>query len=531
MKRRNLIAAAALLPLARPALTRPALAQNAAAKTLVFVPATNLNSLDPIWTTATVTRNYSFLVFDTLYGVTAGMEARPQMAEGHTVDDDGLRWTVRLRPGLRFHDNEPVRARDCAASLARWMKRDIVGQQLATRLDAIETPDDRTLMFRLRKPFPALLFALARSQPNAAVMMPERLANVDAYKQLSEVVGSGPMRFVPGEYVSGSQAVFTKFENYRSRDEPADFTAGAKRMGVDRVEWRILPDPATQANALRAGEVDWVEAPLPDLLDGLRADRNLVVEHQDPFGIAPFLRLNHTQPPTSSLAFRQVVLAAVEQAEVMAALMGEDRTAYNAPVGMYMPTGESVSPVGMELVAGGKSDDELRKRLAASGYNGEKFLLMHPTDQHFYDVMTSVVSERLKRIGVNVDDLAMDYGTVVQRRVSKEPLAKGGWSAFVAGFPAVDNGSPLASSGLRANGAAAWFGWPDDPKLEALREAWMDAATPATRQKAADDIQMRALEQVMYVPLGQYFQSTAYRRSLTGVLKGPAPVFWNISKS
>ncbi len=528
MRRRSLMTAAgaALLPLAY-----PALGQNAAAKTLVFVPATNLNSLDPIWTSATVTRNYSFLVFDTLYGVTAKMEPRPQMAEGHTVEDNGLRWTVRLREGLRFHDGEPVRARDCTASLARWMKRDIVGQQIVARLDAMEAPDDRTLVFRLRKPFPALLFALARSQPNTAVMMPERLANVDAYKQLSEVVGSGPMRFVPNEYVSGAQAVFTRFDGYASRTEPADFTAGAKRMLLDRIEWHILPDPATQANALRAGEVDWVEQPLPDLLDELRADRNLVVERQDPYGIAPFLRLNHLQPPTSNLAFRQVVLAAIDQTELMTALMGEDRTAYNAPVGMYMPDGESASPAGMELVAGGRSEDELRRMLAASGYAGETLLLMHPTDQHFYDVMTSVVSARLKRIGIKVDDVAMDYGTVVQRRVSKEPLAKGGWSAFIAGFPAVDNGSPLASSGLRANGPAAWFGWPDDPRLEALREAWLDAADPIARQKIADDIQVRALDQVMYVPLGQYFQSTAYRRNLSGVLKGPAPVFWNISKS
>src|SRR5579875_4216914 len=165
--RRNVLAGAvAASGLA--ALPRFAIAQGAAARTLRFVPQANLSSLDPIWTTATVTRNFGYLVFDTLYGTDEQLRPQPQMAEGHAVEDGGKRWTIRLRDGLLFHDGEPVRGRDCVASLRRWMKRDSFGQSVAAVLDALEAPDDRTLVFRLRQPFPPLLKALAKSQPSPA---------------------------------------------------------------------------------------------------------------------------------------------------------------------------------------------------------------------------------------------------------------------------------------------------------------------------------------------------------------------------
>lgn len=528
MKRRSFLAATAALPLAGAALARPAVAQDV--QKLIFVPQGNLVSLDPVWTTATVTRNFSFLVYDTLYGLDAKLNPHPQMAEGHDVTDDGLRWTVRLRDGLRFHDGETVLARDCLASLQRWMKRDSLGQTLAARLDALEAPDDRTLVFRLKQRFAALPFALGRSQPNPPVIMPARLAATDPYKQVTEAMGSGPFRFLPGEYVSGSQAAFSRFDGYKSRSEPADFTAGAKRALVERVEWRIIPDPSTQANALLTGEVDWVEQPLPDLLAQLRRNKDVVVEKLDPYGIYPVLRLNHLQPPSSNLALRQAILAAIDPKEVMQALMGDDTSAYNAPIGCFLPGTESENDAGMDRLGGKKPLAELKAMVAASGADKEKFVLMHPTDQPFYDAMTQVVAARLREIGVNLDEQSMDFGTVVQRRTSREPVDKGGWSGFISGFPAADYLDPLVAIATRGNGASAWYGWPTDPVVETARNAWMESGDPAERKKLARAIQLQVFTNVPYVPLGQYRQSTAWRRNLSGLLKGPAPVFWNVTK-
>ena len=262
MKRRTFLATAGATALARPSIA-------AGTKPLIFVPQANLTSLDPVWTTATVTRNFALMVYDMLYGRDEAFVPRPQMVEGHVIDDDGKRWTMTLRDGLLWHDGTKVLARDCLASLQRWMKRDAVGATINLRVDAIEAPDDRTLVWRLRKPFPLLPHFLSKVQPQP-VMMPARLAATDPFKQVTEIVGSGPFRFLDKEYVSGSFAAFAKFDRYVPRNEPPSYTAGGHHVLLDRVEWRVIPDSATAANALTAGEVDWLELPQPDLVPMLK---------------------------------------------------------------------------------------------------------------------------------------------------------------------------------------------------------------------------------------------------------------------
>ena len=526
MKRRNFLAAAATT------LAAPALAQSAGSRTLVFVPQANLTSLDPIWTTATVTRNYGFMVFDTLFGLDAALEPSPQMVEGFTVGNDGKLYTMKLRDGLMFHDGTKVLARDCVASLRRWMQRDGVGQTIAARMDALEAPDDRTLVFRLRKSFPALPFALAKTQPSPPFIMPERIAaSVDASKQIGEVVGSGPFRFEAKEYDSGAKAVFSKFAGYVPRDGKPSFTAGAKNVLVDRVEWTVIPDPSTANNALRSGAVDWIEIPLPDLIAQLKADRNVVVDRLDPFGLYPVLRPNMAVAPTDNRLLRRAILAAIKPVDVMQAFMGDDASSYSAPIGCYLKGTVYENDAGMDVVGGGKSDAEVKAMLQEAGYGGERVVLMHPTDQPFYDAMSQVCAARLKQVGFNLDDQAMDWGTVVQRRAKRDPLEKGGWSLFCTSFPGADYVDPLSAPGMRTNGAKGWYGAPEIPRIEALREAWIDSADLAEKKKLAREIQAAVFEEALFVPLGNYRQSAAWRKGLSGHLKGPVPVFWNVAKA
>ena len=525
MLRRTLLTGAAASALPRVAVTQPA-----NARVLVFVPQANLTSLDPIWTTATVTRNYAYLVFDTLYGTDDALRPQPQMAEGHKVEDDGKRWTITLREGLVFHDNTPVLARDCVASLQRWMRRDSLGTTLAELTDALEAPNDRTLVFRLKRAFPPLLTALAKTQPSPAMIMPERIATTDPFKQITEVVGSGPFRFVADEYVAGNRAIFAKHQGYKPRQDAPSSVAGAKRAMIDRVEWRIIPEPSTAVNALRAGEIDWLEMPIPDLIPVLKKDKNVVVGRLDPYGLYPVLRFNHTQAPTTNLALRQTILAAIDPREVMQAVMGEDAGTYNAPIGCFLPGTPYANDAAMDRVGGKRPMPELKAMLKASGYNGEKLTLLHPTDQPFYDAMSQVCADTLKRLGVNVEDAAMDWGTVVQRRNSREPLDKGGWSLFCTAFPALDYTDPLSAPGLRGTGAKAWYGWPTDPVIEELRAKWIEAPEEAERKRLAAAIQTQAFTTAMFVPLGQYFQSAAWRTNITGHLKGQPPLFWNVTK-
>lgn len=521
LNRRALFVSALAVPLAT-----PSIATAQATRTLRFVPRFGLTALDPILTTDQVTRTMGLMVFESLYSTDESLAPRPQMAEGQLVEDGGRRWTIRLRDGLRFHDNTPVLARDCVASIRRWMARDLTARAMAPAVDAIEAPDDRTVMFRLRRPFPRLDFVLGKPLGNVLAIMPARLAETDPAKPVAELVGSGPFRFLPEAFQAGSRAAFARFDGYRPREDAPSGGAGGRVARVERVEWIAQPDPATAAAALRTGEVDWVDAPLPDLVPSLRT-RGVVVDHFDPFGVYAMLRLNHLQGPTANRAVRQAIMAAIDPTEVMQAVAG-DPAMFTAPVGVFTPNSPSDSRAGMELI-GPRSPDTVRALLREAGYGGERMVMLHATDNIFAHAACQVIAARLRAAGMAIDDAATDQGTVVQRRASKAPLDKGGWSMFPQNPNAADHLDPMVALGLRT-GEAAWIGWPQNARMEELRTAWIDAADEDRRRSLAAEIQREALEDVAYAPLGRYLQPSAWRAGVTGILSSPLPLFWNIEK-
>ena len=521
MKRR------ALLTGGMTALAAPAI--GGTSKILKFVPQSPLASLDPVWTSAMTTRNIGFQIYDVLFGRDEFMNPKPQMLAGYALEDDGRRWTMTLRENQWFHDGEKVLARDCVASLRRWMVRDPGGATLAARLDAIEAQDDRTIVLRLKRKFPALPNLLSKFQ-TAAVMVPERLAKTDPFKQMPEAIGSGPFRFLKDEYVIGSHAALIPFERYVPRDEKPSFTSGGHKVLVDRMEWKMIPDAATAANALATGEVDWLEMPLPDLLPVLRASPNVKIGRLDDYGFISQLRPNHTLSPTNDPKFRRALRAAIDQQEVMDAMMGGDPGSAIVPMG-YLATGKpEVDTAGMDEVVKKRSIAEIKAMFAEAGYKGEKLVLLHTTDQPFYNLATLVVADSLHRAGVNIDDQAMDWGTTLQRRSSKEPLDKGGWSLFVSVTPVPEYRDPLLGSLLRGNGKDAWIGWPDNPAMEAAYADWLDAEKPEDQTRLEQKIHRIAVDSVPFIPLGRYRPRAAWSRRIGDPGKGPAPTFWNVGK-
>ena len=523
MKRRTLLTAAAAATLARPAI-------GAASKTLQFVPQSPLASLDPVWTSAQTTRNVAFMIYDVLFGRDEHMNPKPQMLEGYNIEADGKRWVMKLRPNLLWHDGEKVLARDCVASINRWRQRDPGGATLSARLDSLEATDDRTITLRLKKPFPGLPTLLSKFQ-TACIMVPERIAaGTDPYKQMKETIGSGPFRFLPDEYVIGSHAAMIPFDKYVPRDEPASFTSGGHKVLVDRVEWKMIPDAATAANALLTGEVDWLEMPMPDLVPMLKKSPNVMVGRLDDWGFISQLRPNHLNPPTSNPAFRRALMAAIDQREVMDGVMGDDPADTIVPMG-FLATGKpEVDRAGIEAVTVHKSVAEVKKMLADAGYKGEKLVLLHTSDQPFYNAATLVVADSFRKVGIEVDDQVMDWGTVLQRRASKAPLDKGGWSLFVSVTPVPEYRDPLLASLLRGNGQNAWIGWPDIPQIETAYNAWLDTGDEAEKTRLERDIELAAFEYVPFIPLGRYMPRVAWSKRISHPLKGPVPVFWNVSK-
>ena len=182
------------------------------------------------------------MVFDTLFGMDGNWRMQPQMLDRVSVEDDGKRWTITLREGLEFHDGERVLAKDCVASIKRWGRRDALGNALMTATDELVATDDKTIVFRLKKPFPLLDVALGKSSTPVPVMMPERLANTEISKQVTEMVGSGPYRWKADERVVGARAVYEKNRDYVPRASGAvGWMAGPKVAHFDRVEWVVIP--------------------------------------------------------------------------------------------------------------------------------------------------------------------------------------------------------------------------------------------------------------------------------------------------
>lgn len=496
--------------------------------TITFVPHADLASVDPVWTTADITRNFSLAVYDTLYAFDADFNVQPQMATGHTISDDGKQWEITLRDGLKFHDGTPVLARDCVATIQRWGKRDPMGTALMARTDEVSAPSDKTIRFRLKTPFPLLSYALAQIY---CAMMPERLAKTDANTQISEAVGSGPFKYVAAERVPGQRVVLEKNADYVPRDSGTpSFNAGPKIVHFDRAVWNFIPDAATAAAALQAGEVDWWENPTIDLVGSLKSNANLTITVKDHTGEIGCLRFNHLYPPFDKPAVRRAVLSAINQKDVITAFAGAAPELMKTDVGLFVPGTPLASDVGVEITRGTTDYAKIKQDLAAAGYNGEKITVLAATTIPSIWAEASVATDVLQKIGMNVDLLALEWGTVVSRRASKEPPDKGGWNIFYTYLGGFGNISPGPNIAIRASGANSWFGWPTDPDMEALRDKWFAAPDLASQQKICADMQTHFWQNPSYVPLGMYYQPTAFQKFLVDVHDG-WPQFYGVRRA
>jgi len=515
MQRRTLLTAgmAGSVLLARPALLR---AQSET--TLRFVPYADLALLDPA-VSAFVTRNHVLMVYDTLFAMDEAGVAQHQMLAGHSTEPDGLTWTLTLRDGLVFHDGTPVLARDAIASIQRWWVADAFGQALATVTAELSAPDNKTIKFRLKRRFHLLPDALAHPTNTMAVIMPERLARTPASSRLTEMVGSGPFRYLPAERVPGARNVYAKFDGYVPRQGTASFCAGPRVVHFDRVEWITTPDPGTQVAALKNGEVDWVEQPLMDLVPSIQASRALRVEVVETKGLIGFLRFNQLFPPFDNPAIRRAVLRAVNQREFMEAVVGGNAP-FDSQCGIFTAGTPLANDAGMEALSGKHSLADLKRELVAAGYKGEKIVYLEPTDVPRINAIAEVGADMLRKLGMNVDVIATDWGTTVQRSVSRQPPEKGGWHMFAAFSGGYDMSTPGSHQLMRGNGEGAYNGWPNLPKLEALRDEWLFTEDTAAQRALARRMQEQALVDVPYLPLGSYFQPVAYQANLTGVSKG-----------
>lgn len=529
MIRRRTLALSATASLAAPLLARPTLAQPRQ-KILRVVPHAEPQVFDPHQSQVNITSMHAAMVYDTLFSWDADMVPRPQMVETYSKSPDGLLYRFTLRSGLKFHDGSPVTARDAVATLRRLLVRDTQNQILAGLLVSLDVVDEKTFTLKLKEPFGYTEFMLGGSNGVSGGIMREREAMTDPFKPITEIVGSGPFRFVQSEYRPGAKIVYERNPDYMPRNEPASGFAGGKKVLVDRVEWVLIPDPATAFSALRRGEVDFVDAPALDLIPTIAGDRNITIGEVWPIETYAVLRFNSIHPPFNNLLARRAAAHAVSQRDYMAAAYGDEK--YWRECYAYWICG---SPNGTEI-----GSDDYRKQdfskaralLEQSGLMGHKVVLIGGSDIPAYRQMSLVTADILNRVGFKVDMQLSDWGSVAARRAKKDPPDQGGWNVFHTSANGAQLASPLTSpSTIMTCDGRNFVGWPCDQVGEDMRQAYIREADPAKQKALIEKMHARLWETLPYVPLGQFRQPFLWRNDVTGVVKANTLVFWNIDKT
>ena len=502
-----------------------------AGSTVRVVPEVDLKVLDPVWTTALITGTHALLVYDTLFAADRQQRVHPQMVEKYARDEDGVTWRFELRDGLGWHDGTAVTARDCVASIRRWAARSTSGKTMMERAERLDAVDDKSFLLKFKEPFGLVPETLGRS---LAFMMRAADAETDPFAQIKTAIGSGPFIFLPDEWQPGARVAYRRNPDYRPRPEPADGYSGGKVANVERVEWTIIPDPATATAALLAREMDYLTTPVADNLPLMRADPNVAIGVLDPLGWQFHIRVNSLAKPFDNAKARQGLQM----------LVGSQQEAYLAATGM---TGELGKVCLVPFICGSPNEsltgtehfasydpDKIRSLFKDAGYDGEPLVLMDPTDQSNLHLLAQVLNEHMKKVGINVDLQAMDWSTLVSRRAVKTPPSAGGggWHIFPTAWPSATMMDPFLNPPLDTScDGKNWFGWPCDAELAQLRLAYIAAKNDAERHRTVEAIQRRFFETAPYAYAGQYFPPIAYRKDrLRGVIGLAAPVYWNMEK-
>jgi peptide/nickel transport system substrate-binding protein len=504
------------------------MAAHAQAKTLKVVPHANLTVLDPVWTTAFITRNHGYMIYDTLFGTDLQGNVKPQMVDKWSVSKDNLLWTFTLRDGLEFHDGKAVTSEDAVASLKRWGSRDSFGGALLRSVDTWGTPDAKTFTIKLKTPFGVMLDALGKPSSNVPFIMPARIAATPGTEQIKEHIGSGPYKFNPADFKPGERVIYTKNDKYKPRSEVANGTTGGKVVNVDRVEWVIIRDPQTQFNALIAGEVDIVEQPAFEQYASLKTQKDIQIFDMSPAGTQFIFRFNHMHPPFNNVKIRQAAMVALGQEQHLKTQVGTPGL-FKFCKSMY-PCGTPYASDNTGIYTGTADPKKAAAMLKEAGYDGTPVVLMRPTDLAAIAKLPLVAKQQLEAAGFKVDMPQSDWATLVARRAKKDLPSAGGWNAFMTAWTAGDILNPITMAMMNATGDKGWFGWQDDKQIEDLKVKFIAAGSDAEKKKIAELIQLRAMETASHVQLGQYNNPAAHRSNVKGLMAAGAQVYWNVTK-
>jgi peptide/nickel transport system substrate-binding protein len=490
---------------------------------LVAVLEAEIVTLDPHFSTAYISRTFGYMVFDTLFAKDSKGEVKPQMVQDWKVSPDGLTYSFTLRDGLKWHDGQPVTAADCVASLRRWGTRSALGRRIFAITTSLVPTDAKTFVLTLKEPSGLVIDALGNPVSPVAFMMPERIAKTPGETRIAEIIGSGPFMYSKADHRPGDRMILKKFADYVPRPEPADFLAGGKKVNIDTLEIRVIPDGSTAASALQNGEIDFMQYAPFDLLPVLEKDPRLTVQNFTGGNMfAGAYRFNAAEKPFDDPAIRRVLWKLVDQREVLDGL-GLDAK-YALPCATFFTCGTTYDTTAGSEAAANPSVEAAKAALKLTKYAGEKVVVLEASDIEAPRISAQVLAEKLKAAGFSVDLQVMDWASVLARRAKKD-----GWSVYGVHAGGYDLASPLTNVMVAFN-CIDFTGWQCDGRITPLLEAFAKAPAEADRKKIAAEIQTVMYDQAPGIPWGQFAQPAAYRASLRNVIPSAIPIFWNVEK-
>ena len=499
------------------------------AQDLKIAMESRLSNLDPIVSGSHQTRDHGYLIYDTLLALDENQQIQPQMVDSYEVSDDGKTYTFTLRDGLKWHDGAPVTSADAVASINRWGQRDRMGQMLMSIVSEMTVVDDKTFSVTMSEASSVILDAFAKPSGVALFVMPERVANTPISEAITDYTGSGPFKFVADRFEPGSRAYYVKNEDYVPRSEPASWFAGGKVAHVDSIERIEMPDPLTAINALNGGEIDYLQTIPFDLMPMVPDGGDVHTDQLDQIGYQIGYRFNQLQQPFDDKMVRQAAMYAIGQEDSMLTQFGDPKyfTLCGAAFGCDLPYESDV----MAEVVVDSNIEKAKELLEQSDYDGETVLIFHVTDLTSMSSIPLVMAQQLESAGFTVELQSMDFMTMLSRRANKGPVADGGWSIFVTSWHNIEISDPLRSFMISAAGDEGYAGWASVPEIEELRQSFLRAESDEERKAITADIQKLTYENGVFAPLGSFARISGFGPGISGALRAPANVFWNIKKN
>lgn len=492
-------------PAGQPAASRAQPKKGGTLKVAIFGEAP---SLDPMFTTATITKNLASQMFEALLSSDMHFRPQPDLAESYEMSRDGKTATFKLRRGITFHNGKDMTSADVVASLRRFTTLANRGKTIAGRLEDIKATDKYTVVMTFKQATGRLPLFLASGEE---IIMPEEIANKYMKEQLREFVGTGPFKFV--ERQPDRFTKFVRFDNYAVRPGDPNGWVGRKTVHLDEMLVIPVPEDSVRADGVITGEYHFGELLNPDSYDSLKSDPNV-----DTYIVKPYfwsaVHFNKKQGMFTDVRMRRAFKLAIDVEPGWRAAWGKPEFWRLQPA-MGSPETSWYTEVTKDEY-NKKSPEQAKALLKEAGYSGEPVRWLTTKEYSYNYAFALATKPQLEAVGMKVDMQVVDWATLIQRRAKPELF-----DVFVTGHDTPNH--PVLAPFMNPT----WPGWWDTPEKTRVYNALFAEVDDKKAQALVEEMERLVMKEVPYVKIGEYFGLRGARKELKGYINPVHFFFWN----